>query len=438
MKTETVSIDKLGTCEILSPLYGKEGADFVSEDKSVLAQIHKNEVEDSISRGNIKFFELAGPRKKIHFNPGELTCGIVTCGGLCPGINDIIRGVVTELFNGYGVKNIFGFRYGYRGIAKSSEIEPVKLTPELVDTIHTKGGTILSSSRGPQDIDTMVNTLIDRDVKILFTVGGDGTIKGANAMAEKISERGLDISVIAIPKTIDNDICYVNRSFGFETAVQKAADIIENAHIEAKGAPNGVGLVKVMGRTSGFIASYTALANRNVNFCFIPELPFKLKGKGGFLEVLKKRLERKKHAVIVVAEGSGQDLMKSNNDTEEKDASGNIRLNDIGSYLKTEIKGYFDSINMEINLKYIDPSYIIRSIPANAMDSLYCVHFAQCAVHAGMTGRTNMLLSHWNAHYVHIPVTMAIKKRKNVNPTGRLWKTVMDATFQPFSMFKTR
>ncbi len=436
MKTETINIDKLGTCEYSSPLYNKEGANFVAENNNILTQIHKNEVDNFISNENFKFFELAGPREKIHFDPANLTCGIVTCGGLCPGINDIIRGIVFDLFHGYGVKNIIGFRYGYRGLAKSSEIEPVKLYPELVDTIHTKGGTILSSSRGPQEIDIMVNTLVDRKVQILFIIGGDGTMKGAYAIAEKIKEKGLDISIIAIPKTIDNDILYVSESFGFETAVQKAADIIENAHIEAKGTPNGIGLVRVMGRTSGFIASYTALANRNVNYCFIPELPLKLKGKGGFLEVLKERLERKEHAVIVVAEGSGQDLMRSADNVNQKDTSGNIILKDIGDYLKSEIEKYFNSIDMEANLKYIDPSYIIRSIPANAMDSLYCVHLAQCAVHAGMTGRTNMLVSNWNAHYVHVPISLAIKERKIVNPNGRLWKTVMDATFQPYSIFQ--
>jgi 6-phosphofructokinase 1 len=434
MKTEIINIDKLGSCDIFSPLYGKEGASFVSENNNILTQLHKNEIENSISRESLKFLELAGPREKIHFDPAELTCGIVTCGGLCPGINDIIRSIVFDLYHGYGVKNILGFRYGYRGIAKSSDIEPVKLYPELVDAIHTKGGTMLSSSRGIHDIDTMVNTLVDRQVKILFIVGGDGTMKGAHAIAQKVKERGLDISIIAIPKTIDNDILFVSKSFGFETAVQKAADIIENAHVEAKGAPNGIGLVKLMGRTSGFIASHTALANRNVNYCFIPELPLKLKGEGGFLEVLKERIERKKHAVIVVAEGAGQDLMGA--DVEGKDASGNIVLKDIGKYLKAEIKNYFKSINMEINLKYIDPSYIIRSVPANAMDSLYCVHFAQSAVHAGMTGRTNMLVSHWNAHYVHVPISLAIKERKKVNPNGRMWKTVMDATFQPYAIFK--
>ncbi|MFC2061694.1 ATP-dependent 6-phosphofructokinase [Elusimicrobiota bacterium] len=432
------NIDKLGDCGEPSPFQKKEGANFITEEKSVLARVHKNEVEEAISADNMTYLELAGPREMIYFNPDmPLACGIVTCGGLCPGINDIIRGLVMELFYGYGVKDIFGFRYGYRGIAEYSKIEPVELTPEIVDTIHTKGGTILSSSRGPQDTDIMVDNLAGMGIKILFTVGGDGTMKGAQDIAEKIKSRGLDIAVIAVPKTIDNDICYVDESFGFETAVQKAADIIENAHIEAKGAPNGVGLVKVMGRTSGFIASYTALANRNVNYCLIPELPFKLDGKGGFLEVLKERLERKEHAVIVVAEGAGQDLMMKESSAIEKDNSGNIRLKDIGSYLKTQIREYFKSLNMEVSLKYIDPSYIIRSVPANAMDSLYCVHLAQCAVHAGITGRTNMLVSHWNGHYVHIPIPAAVKERKKVNLEGRLWKTVMGATFQPFSMFKS-
>jgi len=435
MKSNVIGIRRLGRPEINSPLKNKEWVSFVSDENSVVSSIHKKNLISEIEGGSLEFFELAGPREKIYFNPRELKCGIVTCGGLCPGLNDIIRELVFELWEGYGVKNIEGFRYGYKGIAEAESIKPLQLTPESTDSIHRDGGTILSSSRGPQETGVMVDTLIRRGIKILFTVGGDGTLKGAHDIAGEISRRGLDISVIGIPKTIDNDIDFVENSFGFETSFQAAADIIDSAHIESKGAPDCVGLVKLMGRSSGFIASHTALANRNVNYCLIPELNLRLDGPGGFLEILKERINRKGHAVIVAAEGAGQDLMNSGSETEETDKSGNKKLKDIGTYLKREIEDTFRKEGRDINIKYFDPSYIIRSIPANAADSLYCVHLAQNAVHAAVTGRTDMIVSKWNAHFVHVPVSMAVKKRKKVNPHGRLWRTVMEATGQPASFF---
>ncbi|NLB35128.1 MAG: ATP-dependent 6-phosphofructokinase, partial [Elusimicrobia bacterium] len=322
MKTKIVEIDKLGPAEIISPLVNREWINFVTDENSVISTLHQDELMPEINNGVLEFFELAGPRRKIYFDLKDLKCGIVTCGGLCPGINDIIRELVFELWQEYGVEDIEGFRYGYMGIAEADKITPIKLTPELTDSIHRDGGTILGSSRGPQDTGVMVDSLVKRGIKILFTVGGDGTMKGAHELAKEIKRRGLDISVIGIPKTIDNDIDYVENSFGFETSVQAAADIIDSAHNESKGAPDCIGLVKLMGRASGFIAAHTALANRDVNYCLIPELGFRLEGPGGFLEVLKERLRIKRHAVIVVAEGAGQELMNHGDGEVKRDKSG--------------------------------------------------------------------------------------------------------------------
>ena len=436
MNYETVSIKKLGDSNIVSPLQGKRWVKFVTGDDSIISSVSLKNLSGELEKGGARFFESAGPREKIYFNPQNLKCGIVSCGGLCPGINDIIRELVVGLCQAYGVKDIDGFRYGYRGLANADEIEPMKLNPEVVDSIHRDGGSILSSSRGPQDIDRMVDVLKKRKIDILFAIGGDGTMRGAHQIALRVRERGLNIAVLAVPKTIDNDISYVNKSFGFETAVQASADIIDSAHTESKGAPKCIGLVKLMGRSSGFIAAYATLANRNVNYCLIPEVPFSLEGSGGLLAVLKKRLEKKQHAVIVVAEGAGQHLMESKDSGAKKDKSGNVKLKDIGFFLKNEITNYFTGEGLEINIKYFNPSYIIRSIPANAMDSEYCVHLAQNTVHAAMSGRTDMLISSWNSRYVHVPIPMAVEKRKTVNPAARLWRTVMGATHQPVSIFK--
>ncbi|MCX7600501.1 MAG: ATP-dependent 6-phosphofructokinase [Meiothermus sp.] len=373
-------------------------------------------------------FELAGPRRQIFFNPTEIACGIVTCGGLCPGLNDVIRSVVMTLSYSYGVKRIYGFRYGYAGLAASQGIEPLLLTPELVQDIHDDGGTLLGSSRGPQEPADMIERLQQLGVRILFAVGGDGTLRGASALVQEIQKRNLAISVIGIPKTIDNDIEWIERSFGVATAVEEATRALEAAHAEARGAYNGIGLVKLMGRHSGFITAHATLANADVNFCLVPEVPFSLEG---FLAALEERLLTRHHAVIALAEGAGQDLIEGE---VTRDASGNIKLKDIGLFLKEAIGRHFDRKGLETTIKYIDPSYIIRSVPANAVDSEYCLALGQHAVHAGMSGRTDMMVGYWNQHFTHVPIALATQKRKQIDPQSELWQQVLGATGQPRGM----
>ncbi len=368
-------------------------------------------------------FELAGARKDLYFNPSEITCGIVTCGGLCPGLNDVIRTVVLSLVWQYKVKRVLGYMYGYEGLSPSARLKPMEMTPERVDGIQNSGGTILGSSRGQQDEKEMVDTLVRDNISILFTIGGDGTFKGALAISDEIKRRGLKISVIAIPKTIDNDIYCSERTFGFNTAIEKARNAIYIAHEEAKAAWNGIGFVKLMGRDSGFIAAHATLANSDVNFCFIPEAPFTLEGEKGFLPTLKKRLEKRHHAVIVVAEGAGQDLIAGQG---EKDASGNIIHKDIGEYLRDNINTYLNAQGVEFILKYIVPSYTIRSCPANADDSVFCIMLGKEAVHAGMTGKTDMFVGYWNHSFTHVPLRTVVGKRKYINTKGSLWQKIIE------------
>jgi 6-phosphofructokinase 1 len=435
VRDRVVGVDKLGECTIGSPFLIKKRPTFVSEDENVIYNVHQREHIEEMNGEGITYFELAGPRDKIYFEPSKIACGIVTCGGLCPGLNDVIQAIVVELSSRYGVKKVLGFRYGYKGLSKNSPREPMLLTPECVDDLHHKGGTVLGSSRGAHEVPEMVETLKKNGIKILFVIGGDGTIKGAAKIAEYIKENNLDISVIALPKTIDNDLKYVKMSFGFQTAVEKSMEVIASAHIEANGALNGIGLVKLMGRHSGFIAANASLANRDVNFCLIPEVSFRLEGDGGLFDSIEKRLQRKGHAIIVVAEGAGQNHIIEAGFDKMADASGNIVLKDIGLFLKREIKEHFKQKQIGINLKYIDPSYIIRSIPANAMDSIYCLQLGQNAVHAGMSGRTNVMVGYENHHYIHVPLPMAIKERNKVDANRRLWKSVMESTLQPETMF---
>jgi 6-phosphofructokinase 1 len=245
------------------------------------------------------------------------------------------------------------------------------------------------------------------------------------AISEEVKRRGLKISVIGIPKTIDNDISYVQVTFGFDTAVSEARRVTYAAHSEAEGARNGIGLVKLMGRESGFIAAFSVLADTQVNFILVPEVPFRLEA---FLKALQQRLERRRHAVIVVAEGAGQHLMEG---TGEKDASGNIRLVDIGLFLRDRIRAFFSQHGIAVNLRYFEPSYTIRSQPANARDSAYCVLLGHCAVHAGMAGRTEMVVSFWRNDFTHVPIPMAISQRNKIDPDGRLWSSVLASTGQP-------
>jgi len=430
------SITGLGPAKIPSPLRtrakGSGTGCFVSGKDRVLMDIFADNLKKTLERGEEPLsFELAGPRSKIFFDPAKLRCAIVSCGGLCPGVNDVIRAIVLSLYFNYGLRNIYGIRYGFQGFISTYGHDIMELTPESVAHIHERGGTILGSSRGPQDIVSIVDALERMNVGLLFTIGGDGTMAASAKITDEINKRRLKIGVIGIPKTIDNDIYLIDRSFGFETAVSIAVDVIGGAHNEATSAPNGVGLVKVMGRHSGFIAAAATLAMPDVNFVLIPESDFELEGPKGLLEALKERLILRRHAVIVVAEGAGQKFFGDTEQQQQLDASGNIRLHDIGIFLKESIAAYFEKQGMEINLKYIDPSYTIRSACANAGDHLLCGFLARSAVHAGMAGKTKMLVGLCNNRIVHIPMEATAGKRKQVDTSGDMWMSVLETTGQP-------
>lgn len=428
------TVARLGDATIPSPLkrstvLGDSLANYVRDDEYVLYDI---DVKGSAKTFNEKeILEKAGPREKIYFHPGHAHAAIVTCGGLCPGLNDVIRAIVRGLWYLYGVKRITGIKNGYKGFLPEYSLPTVPLNPEVVDDIHHKGGTILGSSRGGGKHKEIADALERLNVNMLFTIGGDGTQTGALTIAEEMEKRNSKIAFIGVPKTIDNDISFVQKSFGFETAVSIAVEAVSAAHVEAHDAINGIGLVKVMGRESGFIAAYTALAQNDVNYVLIPEIPFDLEGEKGLYRQLELRLQERKHAVVVVAEGAGQDLLEASS---EKDASGNRKLQDIGHFLERRIPKYFKDKGIEVNLKYIDPSYMIRSAPAEPNDSVYCARLGTHAVHAAMSGRTKMLISLVNNNFVHLPIEMAVSRRSYVDPEGPLWRDVLEVTGQPVVM----
>jgi 6-phosphofructokinase 1 len=421
--TPDFSTDSMGECTVGSPL---RNAHFMDRSKRLLFRGDIDELRAQVQAGvDPAAFELAGPREQIYFNPDELRCGIVTCGGLCPGLNDVIRSIVFCLQEKYGVTATYGFRFGYAGLAEPDALKPIEMTTRRVGQINEVGGTVLGSSRGPQPVDEMVDTLERLGIQLLFTVGGDGTLRGAHSIVEEIRRRKLDIAVVGVPKTIDNDISYIDMSFGFDTAVEAARQATRAAFVEASCHRSGIGLVKLMGRDAGFIASFATLADTQVGLCLIPEIAFNV---DGVIEAAWQRIQRDGYAVIVVAEGAGQNLL---GETAEFDASGNRRHSDIGVYLKDVIPEVFRARGTSVSLKYIDPSYMIRSLPANARDANFCLRLGHAAVHAGMAGKTDTVIGSWRRRLTHVPIPMAVASRKQVDTNGYLWQTVLSVTGQP-------
>ncbi|CAA7397323.1 unnamed protein product [Spirodela intermedia] len=408
-----------------NPSYSVVKQYFVNDDDSVAQKIV---VHISSPRGT--HFRRAGPRQKVYFESDEVHACIVTCGGLCPGLNTVIREIVCGLSYMYGVHKVLGIEGGYRGFYARNTIT---LTPKSVNDIHKRGGTVLGTSRGGHDTMKIVDSIQDRGINQVYIIGGDGTQKGASVIFEEIERRGLKVSVVGIPKTIDNDITVIDKSFGFDTAVEEAQRAINAAHVEAESTENGIGVVKLMGRDSGFIAMYATLASRDVDCCLIPESPFYLEGPGGLFEFIERRIKENGHMVLVVAEGAGQDLVsESMRSTDVKDPSGNKLLHDVGLWLSHKIKEHFaKKPNIFINLKYIDPTYMVRAVPGNASDNVYCTLLAHSAIHGAMAGYTGFTVGPVNGRHAYIPFYRVTEGQKKVVITDRMWARLLSSTNQP-------
>lgn len=430
LTAEELIVPSLGECQYRTPLNfisssTGHGAAFVSESRRVRADILTDAPASDVS------FELAGPRENLFFDPKHVTAAIVTCGGLSPGLNNVIWSLFHELRSNYQAKHVLGIRNGYLGLTPdpAGDREPVTLTFEQLSDVHKLGGTILGTSRGAQDPEAMVDFLVERGINMLFCLGGDGTQRGAHAIHQEVQRRGLKIAVVGVPKTIDNDIPFVNVSFGFPTAIEKASAVVRGAHVEARAAINGIGLVKLMGRHAGFIAAGATVVSQEVNFLLIPEVAFPLEGSGGFLDALERRMRNRGHAVVVVAEGAGQHLFDQRD--QRRDASGNLLNEDIGTFLKQRIKDHFQQRGLPISLKYLDPSYYLRSVPANAYDRLLCDHMARNAVHAAMAGKTGMIVGVEHNRYIHVPIPAVVNRKRRVDLEGDLYRACLQITQQP-------
>jgi len=424
-----LSIQTLGPAEFPNPLcryvesdgdrvFIRDEADRINMDIRANPNVHRKHLS----------FESAGAREKLYFEPGRARAAIVTCGGLCPGLNDVIRSVVRQLHLWYDVKKVYGIRFGFGGLSRSPEYPPMELDLEAVVNIQQVGGTILGSARGKPDTDEIVDTLLRWKINMLFCVGGDGTLRGADEIADEIERRGLKIAVIGIPKTIDNDVPFVYRSFGYQTAVEEARHVLECAHVEANGVKHGVGLVKLMGRDAGFVTASAALSNGDVNYCLIPEMSVPIQGENGLLEHLRRRLKARNHALIAVAEGALQSYLGESGQT---DASGNKVYNDAGRWLGGEIEKAFREWGEEVNVKYFSPSYSIRSVPANGDDRIFCADLGRHATHAAMAGKTRMLVGFWHGEFTHVPLKAIYGMKKRVKRDQSLWVSVLTSTGQP-------
>jgi 6-phosphofructokinase 1 len=430
-----LAVRTLGPATIPSPLAGglldrRDTVHYVAEtDRVLLDDTLDMAARRGVPASELPAFEPGGPRLRLFFAPESTRAGVVTCGGLCPGLNNVVHGLVLELYGHYGVTSVTGFRNGYLGLTRAGAKDSMTLTPESVRGINSQGGTVLGTSRGWQDPAEMVDTLTQQAIDVLFVVGGDGTLRGAQEIADEADRRGIPLAVVGIPKTIDNDIPWIDHSFGFQTAFSRAAESIRAAHTEASSIPDGVGLIRLMGRHSGFIAAYASLASEDVDMVLVPEVPVGLEGEDGLLAHIDRVLNRQGHAVVVVAEGAGQDLFPHR--PTAQDASGNVRMHDIGGLLRERITDHTAAGGRTISLRYVDPGYAIRSVPANPFDSVYCTRLAQAAVHAAMAGRTATVVGRWHGRFVHLPIALATGSRNQVDPNGDLWLSVLESTGQP-------
>lgn len=429
MVTSRFAIESLGEARIPSPIDRSEPLGFLDENERIAYMPKLTALRDDFAaKREPEGFELAGPRARLYFNPPKTRAAIVTCGGLCPGINAVVRGIVMQLWYRYNCRDVLGIRYGFGGMSLDAE-PPLALEPFTVSDIHLEGGTILGTSRGTPPTNEIVDFLVRHEIDVLFPIGGDGTMRGADAIWDEIKRRQLKIAVVSVPKTIDNDIPFVRRTFGFETAVAVATQSIHTAHVEATAVPYGIGLVRLMGRNAGYIAATACLSTGLANVCLIPEVPFGLDGPTGLFQLLEDRIALRRHAVVVVAEGAGQYFFSGRES--RTDASGNTQLGDIGIYLKERISAYFRAKHMDVTLKYIDPSYLIRTTPANPTDQLHCARLAQNAVHAAMAGKSGLLIGYWHGLMTHVPTSALHGIKQRINPSGELWFNVLETTGQP-------
>eukprot|EP00611_Tribonema_gayanum_P031998 TRINITY_DN93_c0_g2_i1.p1 TRINITY_DN93_c0_g2~~TRINITY_DN93_c0_g2_i1.p1 ORF type:complete len:506 (-),score=167.86 TRINITY_DN93_c0_g2_i1:425-1804(-) len=387
-------------------------------------------VRDKTKAPVARAFLRAGPRAKLHFDPTTVNACIVTCGLLCPGLNSVIHHLIDTLKNNYNAGKIYGIRGGWGGFW-DPEKPPIQLCQSKdLEFLQSRAGSILGCSVGGFDVKKIMQFLMDKQISHMYVIGGDGTHRGAHRIAVECIAMGLNIAVAGIPKSVDNDIDLVDRSFGFMTAVEEAQNAIRSATIEAKcNLPNGIGIVKLMGRSTGYLAAYATMASGDVDLCLVPEVEIRLDGPDGCLPHLERVVQTKGYAVVVISEGAGQAQLS---EVAAEARSKGAPLPSVGQYMKSQIEKHFASKGKTATCKYIDPSVSVRSVAANAFDQILCMQLAQNAVHGAMAGYTAFAAGVVNNRTVLIPITEIVDTSpKGLNPRGRTWERVLCITRQP-------
>jgi len=411
---------------VINPMVKKwPGRHFVNPDELVMGHIITNDSKQAArdsETANGCF--RANATRHIYWDPKDVRAAIVTCGGLCPGLNSVVRELTDCLYNEYGVKDILGMRGGYHGLSNPEELTPMYLTPKIVNEIHMKGGSVLMAGRGGNDCIRIVDKLKERDINMLFVVGGDGTQSGAHALFLEARKRKMPISIVGVPKSIDNDVMYFDKTFGFESAVAEAVSVIRGSFVEATSANRAVSIVKLMGRDAGFVSMYAAVASNLVDLCLIPEVDVKLQD---VLAYVDKVLAQKGYMVVAVAEGAGQNFVES----EGVDPTGHTKYGDVGVFLRDAINEHLKRSDDGGRSFYFDPSYMIRAVPANPIDHIFCSRLSRDAVHTAMRGYTGVCVGPIHNIIIIMPMNNIASRQKTVNVHRNMWQVCVHQSGMP-------
>lgn len=472
------------------------GEDFIGKNRSddadvIVAALSDYHCSDSCLLKEKLSLPEAGPREKLYFpqkRQRPLNVGIVVSGGIAPGINSVIDGIVQRhklysIEHRYDIE-IVGFNDGFYSFFNKNKItlykkinNQIKVNENTAEFAND-GGSFLKTSRYEEitgnDIELM-NELVDKiyneDIDILYIIGGDGSMRAANAIWEHaqlktfFNKYRYKLSVIGVPKTMDNDILWIWQTFGFLSAVEKAREVIEQISVEIKSNPR-IGIVQLFGSDSGFVVSHAVLASKSgvCDLALIPEYKFKLSDVGDFLveKFIKKRDESFiPKALIVMSETAipddAKDFVKyAQLSTDEEKAlfayleseGFSHQIHERNDYLrsaglkivKAGLEEYFkrkkDKHNEDLiawdRIRFFtnEPRHVLRAIRPSCSDVIFAQRIGTLAVDNALAGYTNFMISQWLTEYVLVPLPLVILGKKRIPTTGIFWKSVLAKTNQ--------
>ena len=490
---------------IRNPLIPSVGNERKDEDYVLVSALRPKQVAEHHALG----FPEAGPRRTICFPTNSdtgLKVAVLVVGGIAPGINAVIDGIVqrhslhAEMSNYEDKLEIHGLINGslaFDDLGNSHRLlvsDPRRLAanPLRLETpphAH-EGGSILGTCRDDElmkepDRDTKLKDIVHqlRNFDILYVIGGDGGMRMAHAIRSYALAEGRtggrELSVVAIPKTMDNDILWVWQSFGFMSAVEKAREVIEHIHTEITSNPR-LGIVQLFGSVSGFVVSHAVLAGSTPNcyLALVPEVPFSLKKVAAYLQ---KRLSERgpiPGGLIVMAEtalptdalqilneldripvGTSTKTEPVLNTREAKAVERFLALQNDHKTLTGQTSDELRSACLKIvsrGLEHLlkkgakpgsrwlklrvvtnEPRHIIRAIPPSCQDIITGRRLGSLAVDNAMAGYTDCMISQWLTEFVLVPLPLVVLGRKQIHREGIFWKSVLAKTGS-WDCFKVR